>query len=343
MEMSKKVLFCFMPIPVNWNNGIAVLSSLCKARGIETELYRLQYFNDFVEHIRGKEYDLICFSFVIGIDFNRSCRFVDAALMFGFKVALGGTYLRRNTPNQFDGRCLICRGEGELLPDYILNGDTTIFDTQYIHPDIEDLPLPDYDLFKDTPYDREIPGFNGGYTIPYYSSRGCPWKCSFCEVNHQTGTVRIRRTVEKDLRHIIDTYHPDTLFLGDETTPYYDKGWRESWGELRFPFFAYIRADIKEDQLLWMIDRGMKGCAFGVESGDEEYRNKELGKNLSDDQIYRTVALLKKHNVHFVHFYMAGTKNETNRIKMSTYKMSRALGGEPIIFDYANLVYNTYQ
>ena len=332
-----------MPLPVNWNNGIAVLSAICKQRGIDTELYRLNYFNDFVEHIRGQKYDLISFSCVIKKDFDLCARFIEAALIMGFTVSIGGTYLRRNVPTIFDNRALICRGEGELLPEYLLNGDTTIFDSQYIHKDIGTLPLPDYDLFSGIPYDREIPDFDGGFTIPYYSVRGCPWKCSFCEVNHQTGIVRIRRNAEKDLRHIVETYSPDMLFLGDETTPYYDQDWRESWGNFKFPFFAYIRACITEEQLLWMIDRGMKGCAFGIESGNEEYRNKELGKNLTDDQIYKTVEILKRHNIHFVHFYMAGTKNETNAIMMQTHKMSKSLGGSPIIFNYANLTYNTYQ
>src|SRR6266545_2766133 len=98
-----KALFCFFPVPVNWNNGIAVLSSLCKQRGIETELYRLNLLQEFIDYLRGKQYDLVSFSFVIKKDFDLSFKFVEAALLMGYKVAMGGTYLRRNVPTAFDG------------------------------------------------------------------------------------------------------------------------------------------------------------------------------------------------------------------------------------------------
>ena len=50
----------------------------------------------------------------------------------------------------------------------------------------------------------------------------------------------------------------------------------------------------------WLIDRGLIGCAFGVESGDERYRNDVLRKGLTDEALWRTVAALNAAGVWFM-------------------------------------------
>jgi radical SAM superfamily enzyme YgiQ (UPF0313 family) len=334
--VAKRVLFCFYPAPIHYNHGIALLSRLCKNAGIEVDLLMLDTLPQFQRVIVSKQYDLIGFSCSVKKDFALCESYIELALMHGNQVALGGTFFRRNNPSVFDGRCLICRGEGELLPQYLLDGDTTIFDSRYIHPNIENLPLPDYNMGMI--YDGDIPRFDPGRMLPYYSSRGCPGQCSFCDVQHQNGNrIRIRRKIESELPELIWKHKPELVFLGDETAPYYDKGWRDSWGDFRYPFYAYIRADITESDLLWMIDRGMVGCAFGVESGDELYRNEVLKKGLNDEDIHRTVGILRKHGLHYVHFYMQNTKGETFMTRKKTYEMSKGLGGFGMIFGYTEI------
>jgi radical SAM superfamily enzyme YgiQ (UPF0313 family) len=338
--MVKRVLFCFYPAPIHYNHGIALLSRLCKDAGIEVDLCMLDTLPGFQQVIVSKQYDLIGFSCSVKKDFALCEPHIELALLHGNQVALGGTFFRRNNPSVFDGRCLICRGEGELLPQYLLDSDTTIFDSRYIHPDIESLPLPDYDMGM--VYDGDIPKFMPGRMLPYYSSRGCPGQCSFCDVRHQNGNrIRIRRRAGSELQTLTMRYKPDLVFLGDETAPYYDTGWRDSWGNFRYPFYAYIRADITEMQLKWMIDRGMVGCAFGIESGDEKYRNDVLKKQLSDHEIYRAVDILKRNNLHYVHFYMQGTKEETMLTRKKTYEMSKQLGGFGMVFNYTEIVHGT--
>ncbi|MFZ4856134.1 MAG: B12-binding domain-containing radical SAM protein [Desulfuromonadaceae bacterium] len=339
--VSKRVLFCFYPAPIHYNYGIALLSRLCKDAGISVSLLMLDTLAEFQRVIVAGQHDLIAFSCTLNRDFKLCESFIELALLHGKKVALGGTFFRRNNPSVFDGRCLICRGEGELLPHYLLSDDTTIFDKQYIHPDIESLPLPDYNL--EMRFDGDIPKFARRSMIAYSSSRGCPGQCSFCDVQHQNGNrIRIRRKIETDLQYLTGRYTPEMVFMVDETLPYYDDDWRKSWGDFRYPFAAYIRADILESELLWLIDRGMVGCAFGVESGDEVYRNNVLHKGLLDSDIYRTTRILKQHGKHYIHFYMQGTKGETFLSRKKTYEMSKNLGGFGMIFNYTHIEHNTY-
>ncbi len=335
--MKKKILFAFYPLFVKYNHGIALLSALCRERGIDTDIYVLDSVENFSRYILQNKLVFVGFSCVTEHDYKRCLPFMEEARRIGCITMLGGVYPRRG--NDLDAAVdFICRGEGEDLPDFLLHGEGRLFEEPMICRDINVLPLPDYELFRDIPFERDIPFLKGKKVLPYYSSRGCPYKCSFCEVQGQPRALRFRYKVKEDLSQLAEKYSPAIFFIGDELLPYYNERWRDSWGDFRYPFVAYIRADISPELLTWLHDRGMVGCAFGVESGDEQYRNEILQKSLQDSEIYRTVSLLKKLCIGYVPFYMTDTPGETFAIKSKTFKMSRELGGYPIIWQYENLL-----
>lgn len=328
------VLFCFYPLYVKYNYGIALLSALCKEKGIETGLYILDDVERFAGYLTEVKPDFVSFSCVTVHDYEKCLPFMYEAKRQGKTVILGGVYVRREVPLDAPAHH-ICRGEGEILPYFLLHGDDRLFRELMRCEDLDTLPLPDYEMFRDIPFERT--SLIQGKVLPYYSSRGCPYRCPFCEVSLQPPGVRIRHKVEKDLTYLLETYSPDVFFIGDELLPYYSEKWRDSWGEFRHPFFAYIRADISPAHLEWLIGRGMIACAFGVESGDERYRNQNLGKNLKDRDIFRTVETLNRLNIVYAPFFMTDTPNETFTIKAKTARMAREIGGYPFIWKYENL------
>ena len=334
--MAVKVLFAFYPLFVKYNHGIALLSSLCKDRGIETELYILDDVPSFEKHLLKSQPDYVAFSCVVDADYRLSLPFMKNAQHCGLPVLLGGVYPRRKACVEAPAN-FICHGEGESLPDFLLNGDRSMFMEKKVCPDIGSLPLPDYELFKDIPFDRGTPFLDGLKVLPYYSSRGCSFKCSFCEVKGQPKVVRLKYQVGKDLEYLSEKYHPDIFFIGDELLPYYNEKWRASWEGFKHPFVAYIRADVPEDILRWLHVKGMVGCAFGIESGDEQYRNEVLNKNLKNEDIRRTVSILKELKIQYAAFYMTNTPHETFSIKAKTFRMADEIGGYPYIWEYENL------
>ncbi len=292
----KRILFAFYPTYVDWNHGIALLSALCRSRDIETGLILLQYVDDFLDKINRQEYNYICFSCVSLQDYCYSLPFIDVAVKCGKAVLLGGVYAARFKPKLNGVR--VCTGDGELLPMFINYGTDNVLNN-YICKDLESLPLPDYNLFAGIPYNRELPWFSADTKYLFYaSSRGCPYRCNFCTVHYQQPQYqRIRYKVGEDLAALIKRYNPDMIAMGDSLPPYHDEKWRDSWGSVSHPFVSYIRADIKESELIWMYDHGLAACFFGVESGNEAYRNQVLGKNLLNKDIMRTVGLLKEMGV----------------------------------------------
>lgn len=334
--MDIRILFVFVPLYVKYNYGIALLSSLCKVFGVKTEVYLLDNIDKFSDYLDNKHFNYVCFSCVTKYDYELSLPFMQIASTKGTITLLGGVFPRLGTYLQAPVD-LICRGEAEMLPLFLTKDYTKLFESPQYYDDLNELPLPDYELFKDIPYNRELPFGSWDKILPYSSSRGCLFRCYFCAVSYQPLGVRIRTKVGKDLGRIIGEYSPDIIHFMDELIPYYDEAWRESWGDLNFPFAAYIRADISEKQLIWLKDHGLVGCFFGVESGNETYRNDVLGKKLSDRQIKRTVCQLKEMEIPFMASYMTEMPGETWPMKAETVRLSREIGGNPIFYRYENL------
>ena len=332
--IQKKILFAFYPLHIKYNHAIALLSALCREKEIETDIHLLNTEDMFLKYILSSQPDYIGFSCVTKHDYEMCLPFMEIARHLGIETIAGGVYVRRIGYAPVDH---VCKGEGESLPDFILKENTELFMKDLYTENLNSLPLPDYELFKNIPFKRGMPVLEGKKVLPYYSSRGCPHKCSFCEISYQSGKVRIRTRVKEDLSYLSEKYHPDVFFIGDELLPYYSPEWRDSWGKFSHPFVAYIRADIQEDQLKFLHDRGMTGCAFGVESGDEVFRNEMLNKNLSDADIYNTVEMLHKYNIQYVHFYMSDLPGETWEMTAKTHRMATSLGGNYLIFKYENL------
>lgn len=336
--MKKKIAFAFCPLHVSYNHGIALLSELCKQAGIETELYLLRSVLQFGAYLETSGADYIGFTAVTVHDYRLSLPFMQTAKKAGKVVLFGGVYARRQGVDLSDCPADgICRGEGETLPDFILKGDAGLFREPLRCEDINTLPLPDYELFKGIPFDRRISFLDGKKVLPYYSSRGCPWSCSFCEVRLQPEGVRIRTKVGDDLSFLRENYNPDIFFIGDETLPYYSPAWRESWRDFKHPFCCYIRGDVSVSLISWLHTRGLTGCAIGIECGDEEYRNDVLKKDLADEDIFRTVGALKELGIAYVPFFMTGLPGETFAQTALTYKMAEEIGGNPVIFKYEEL------
>lgn len=335
--LTKHILFAFYPLYVKWSHGIALLSALCKMNGIETSLYLLDTNEKFKEYLENHPCDYVGFSCVCSADFQLALPFMEIAKELDKTIILGGVYPRHGSfidaPVDY-----ICRGDGETLPAFINDNNTNLFDKPQVNMKLNDLPLPDYELFRDIPYNRELPF--APYIkniISYHSSRGCPYRCSFCEVAYQHPEIRFRTMVSDDLNYLTSKYKPDVVLFGDELLPYYYEPWRDSWGDFKYPFVSYIRADISESLLIWLYDKGLSGCFFGIESADEAYRNNILGKNLKDVDIYRTVNLLNEMKIPFIASFMQNTPGETWRMKAKTEKMSREICQFPIIYQYDNL------
>jgi len=326
-----KVAFSYYPLAVNFNHGAALLSGECLKNGIETEI--IPFSETYKKEIIEFNPDFVCVSFVTIHDYEMSVQFIEK-----LKIPLiaGGVYLRKGGKVDNSLFYRICRGEAENISDFFLNGDESVFDSPQRCKNISQHS--DIDLRKVTgfEFDRGFPVLKGKKIIPYSSSRGCPFRCAFCESKNLKQGIRIKNTVSEDIGKIVETHNPDLVYIMDELLPYYNYDWLKQISQININFMGYIRADIDDGVLQFLIDKGLKFCAFGIESGDEEYRNNVLLKDLLDSDIKRTISILKKNNIDFISFFMTGSPGETMSIKEKTYKMASMIGNS-VIWNYENL------
>lgn len=318
---------------MKWNHGAALLSACCRNVGIETEI--VPAGPELLEEI--KDADVVAFSFVTDEDYEKCLPFMRLALDQEKLVICGGVYARRGGRIDESLCHYICRGEGEILPSFILHGDTYLFDEKYHHADLDVLPAPDLTGVTGYEFDRGQSFLKNLKIIPYSSSRGCPHACSFCEVQYQPRGIRMKHTINDDIQALFAEHTPDLIFLTDELPPYYSKEWREQLESIRFPFMCYIRADIEPDHLQFLIAHGLKVTAFGIESGSERFRNDVLKKGITDKQIMRTVEILRKNNLRYIPFYMMNIPGETLYDQKITLEMIDFVGGSPIVWQYQDL------
>ncbi len=332
-EIAPSITFAFYPTNVHWSAGIAQLSAICKQWGIRTNLVMLDWFTAPEEF--NPPSNLVAFSVIHDNDYRACVPFMRRAKELGKTVLLGGVWAGLGKAVD-DSADLVCRGDGEELPAYILGGDEKMFRERLVTEDLNSLPPIDHEIFHGVRFDRCLGPFAGKSLMPYISSRGCTGACTFCQVRFQPGR-RVRTKVEEDLLPVLGQYRPDGIYFADAQLPYDNDAWKASWGDLHVPFGCYIRADISESDLEWLIDRGLQAVAFGVESGDEGVRNRLLHKGLTDAQIERTVGILRDHRIFYIPFYISGIPGEGWIGQTRTVKAIKHLGGAPVVWKYEDL------
>jgi radical SAM superfamily enzyme YgiQ (UPF0313 family) len=93
------------------------------------------------------------------------------------------------------------------------------------------------------------------------------------------------------------------------------------------PYTVNARVDaLDEERILCLKESGCRLVCFGVETGSEEARNRVLRKNISDEQIFRVAALLKKHRLPFLTSSIIGLPRETAADAWKTVRLNRSIG-----------------
>jgi radical SAM superfamily enzyme YgiQ (UPF0313 family) len=288
------------------------------------------------------------------------------------KVILGGphaTFMPRQTMEECKYIDIIVRGEGEeTIKELIKNIEkgaplnevkgitfrekNKIIDTEprpFIK-NIDDIPFPSRDLLPIHLYK-----FNGVKYTTMLTSRGCPFKCSFCSSSRLFGGYwrgRSPENVIEEMKIIYEEYGikniefiDDTFTLNQERAEkicneIIKQGWDISWG-------ASSRVDTLSKKLVEKMKKA--GCwivYLGIESGSQEILN-AIGKGITLEQVKKAVKILKDVGIQVLGSFIIGFIQDTKKTIKETIKFAKNLNldyaqfsiltpypGTPI-FDYA--------
>jgi radical SAM superfamily enzyme YgiQ (UPF0313 family) len=214
----------------------------------------------------------------------------------------------------------ICIGEGEKviqqllenphstrIPNFWFKKDGEIIKNS-VQPLIEDL---DEILFPDREIVFKYPHINNGPIKHFITSRGCPYNCSFCfnesysKLYEEKGK-RVRfRSVDnllEEIEQVISSSPTKVICLQDDTfilKPDWIKEFSMKYKErINLPFYCHVRPNLVKEEIVRDLKyAGCYGVNIGIESGNDNVKKNILNRNISNEQIYNAVTLLKQSGI----------------------------------------------
>ncbi len=222
-----------------------------------------------------------------------------------------GMSLEENIPADFDS---VVVGEGELA---ILEIIKDYPDLQPVYKfsldkDLDNYPNVDYDLVDPFSYSRTI---EGQQSITMLTSRGCPYRCTFCGLPAQHRRVKYRSAEEvaDEVKDIINKYgirgfhFQDDLFLVNKKRTH---KLLELLKPLNITFRCQGRVGLDtQDDYYRLKEAGCETIAWGIESGSQRILDR-MNKACTVEQNYEVIEWSKNAEIMDRSFFILGFPGE---------------------------------
>lgn len=189
---------------------------------------------------------------------------------------------------------------------------------------VDELPFPAYDLF---PMDKYV-----DKKIPVVTSRGCPYRCTFCANKASMGVAWRPRSPENVVEEVrvwyqkgFNTFH----FVDDNFTLDMRRAEKicdliiASGMKIKWDLRNGIRVDrIDENLLAKMKQAGCFYFALGIESIDQEVLDK-MKKDLKTEDIEKGVQACEKAGIPFGGFFIIGLLGDTYEKFLKCYEFAK--------------------
>lgn len=212
-----------------------------------------------------------------------------------------------------------------------MDGDSVV--NTGVRPAIEnldDLPFPARHLVPYKKYSSLLAG--GGLVTTIFTSRGCPFKCSFCDRPHlgkrfrarSAGNVvdEIQQCVEMGITEFLvydDTFTVNKKRVIDICDEILARG-------LKISFDVRARVDTVDDEVLAKLKlAGCQGVHYGIEAGTPKILE-VLSKGITIERAGEVFAMTRKHGIQILAYFMIGSPTETREDILATFKVMRSLG-----------------
>ena len=201
---------------------------------------------------------------------------------------------------------------------------------------------PDFSLFEESRFYRPMGG-RVFKMIPVETFRGCPYSCTYCNSpaqrtfssDNKLGSFLRRKSMDvlrSELQEYMNIYDPgffyfvDDVFLARPKSEIFE--FCDMYEQFGLPFWFNTRTESCEPDVMKRLKEvGCYRISFGIECGNEEYRQKVLRRKISNDELIRRFGIIAESGIAFSLNIIIGMPGETRDLTFDTVRLVRSVYG----------------
>jgi radical SAM superfamily enzyme YgiQ (UPF0313 family) len=197
--------------------------------------------------------------------------------------------------------------------------------------DLDTVPMPPRELLDVRKYSSLLS--RGALSTILITSRGCPFRCAFCDrpLSPITSRFRVRspENVLDEIAACVDMGIRDILFYDDTFTVKHDRVMAICEGilerGLNIRWDMRTRVNLVDEEMLNLLKRaGCTAIHYGVEAGNNRVLD-VIKKGFGIEKVREVFALTRKVGIETLAYFMIGLPTERERDIADTFSLARSL------------------
>lgn len=275
------------------------------------------------------------------------------------KVAIGGVHvsaLPGETLENYPEFDIVITGEGEYTMLEIADG-TPLFRVRGIYhrdkgkivstghrewiKDVDRLPFPARDLVNLDNYKQSTYVATGKKSVTMITSRGCPYRCTYCASRLTLGNTFRPHSPEyviREIEHLVKEYGIEYLVIEDDTFTA-DKERAKMIcrmiieRKIKVSWHCLARVNtVSRDLLCLMKKAGCYSIGYGVESANEDVL-RNIKKGITPTQAREAFRLTRLFNIRIMAFFMFGNPGDNKHTIRQTIDFAKELNPDLAFFN----------